>query len=133
MNKLDRLNAATLSKLPQAVAVPSYEPASITAGIVHFGTGNFHRAHQAVYCDALLNEGETNWGITGVSLRSSGMRDNLLPQNFLYTLAILGDTASYRIVGAIKNLIVAPEDPQAVIDAVADNKTQLITTTITEK
>ena len=82
MKKLDRLSTTTLSKLPIGVAVPNYEAASITTGIVHFGTGNFHRAHQAVYCDASLNEGETNWGITGVSLRSSGMRDNLLPPEF---------------------------------------------------
>ena len=134
MNKLDRLNAATLSKLPQTVAVPSYEPASITAGIVHFGTGNFHRAHQAVYCDALLNLGETQWGITGVSLRSSGMRDNLSPQDFLYTQATIGSkTTDYRIIGSLQNILVAPENPQAVIDAVADNNTQLVTTTITEK
>lgn len=133
MNKLDRLNRAALSKLPLGVKSPSYEPASITAGIVHFGIGNFHRAHQAVYCDALLNEGETSWGITGVSMRSSSMRDNLLPQNFLYTQATIGDTTSYRIISAIQNLLVSPEKPQAVIDAVADNKTQLVTTTITEK
>lgn len=134
MNKLDRLSTATLPTLSPGVAVPSYKPASITAGIVHFGVGNFHRSHQAAYCDALLNEGETRWGITGISMRSSGMRDNLSPQDFLYTQATLGHaTTDYRIIGAIQDIVLAPEKPQAVIDAVTKNTTQLVTTTITEK
>ena len=130
---MDRLSTATLSKLLPGVEAPSYARASITAGIVHFGTGNFHRAHQAVYCDALLNEGETAWGIIGVSLRSPSIRDKLARQDFLYTQATLGETTAYRIIGAIQDLLVAPENPQAVIDTVADDKTQLVTTTITEK
>ena len=130
---MNRLSNATLSKLLPGVEAPGYARASITAGIVHFGTGNFHRAHQAVYCDALLNEGETKWGITGISLRSSSMRDNLAPQDYLYTQATLGSTTAFRIIGAIQNLLVAPENPQAVIAAVAHNNTQLVTTTITEK
>ena len=130
---MDRLSSVTLGKLKSGVAVPAYNKASVTVGIIHFGTGNFHRAHQAVYCDALLNTGETRWGITGVSMRSSNMRDKLLPQDFLYTQATLGDKTDYRIIGAIQNLLVAPENPQAVIEAVADAQIQLVTTTITEK
>lgn len=135
---MERLSKATLPRLTTGVESPNYTQASITSAIVHFGTGNFHRAHQAVYCDTLLNQGKTGWGITGVSLRSSGVRDNLAPQNFLYTQATLGDTStggtnSYRIIGAIQNLLVAPKNPLAVIEAVAHNKTQLVTTTITEK
>jgi fructuronate reductase len=135
---MDRLSTATLSKLRPSVDVSDYKQASITAGIVHFGIGNFHRAHQAVYCDDLLNKGETEWGITGVSLRSAGVRDNLSPQDCLYTVATLfgtkeGDKATYRIIAAIQNLLVAAENPQSVIDAVARDQTQLITITITEK
>ena len=130
---MERLSKTTLSKLMPGVEVPSYAQASITAGIVHFGTDNFHRAHQAIYCDALLNEGETRWGITGVSLRSSDVRDKLSPQDFLYTQATLGDATSYRIIGAIQSILVAPENPKIVIDTVAHDKTQLVTTTITEK
>ena len=140
---MNRLSRATLSELIPGVEAPSYTQATITSGIVHFGTGNFHRAHQAVYCDALLNEGETEWGITGVSLRSPSMRDKLAPQDFLYTQATLYDTkpgdatsgevTTYRIIGAIQKVLVAPEDPQAVIEAVSHNQTQLVTTTITEK
>ncbi|MFT6898992.1 MAG: fructuronate reductase [Paraglaciecola sp.] len=131
--KLERLSIAALHKLTHAIETPGYQPASVTTGIVHFGVGNFHRAHQAVYCDTLLKQGETKWGITGVSLRSPGMRDNLAPQDYLYTLVTLGEATSYRIIGAMQKLLVAPEDPQSVIDAVAHNQTQLVTTTITEK
>ncbi|GAC35207.1 mannitol dehydrogenase family protein [Paraglaciecola polaris] len=131
--KIEQLNTASLRKLKPVIDKPKYALTSVSCGVVHFGTGNFHRAHQAVYCDTLLNKGETNWGITGISLRSPVMRDNLAPQNYLYTLAILGETTSYRVIGAIQNLLVGPEDPQSVIDVVAHGGTQLVTTTITEK
>ena len=130
---MNRLNIQTLSKLPAGIDVPNYSQASITSAIVHFGAGNFHRAHQAVYCDALLNQAETRWGIIGVSLRSPKVRDDLAPQDFLYTQATLGNNTTYRIIGAIQSVLVAQENPQAVIDVIAHNNTQLVTTTITEK
>lgn len=130
---MKQLSTANLAQVPCSVEVPGYDRASVSVGIVHFGAGNFHRAHQAVYCDALLAQGETQWGITGISLRSPTMRDKLAPQNGLYTLATLGEQTTYRVVGAIQNLLVAPENPQAVIDLLARNQTQLVTTTITEK
>lgn len=119
--------------LPKHVQRYEYNPHSITSGIVHFGIGNFHRAHQAVYCDDLLNRGDTQWGITGISLRSSNMRDALKPQDYLYTLATLGETTEYRIIGAIKDVLVAPESPSDVIHLIASPFTQLISSTITEK
>lgn len=136
--KLERLKVTSLNKIGSAIQTPEYicsdGTSIVTPKIVHFGAGNFHRAHQAVYCDTLLNQGETQWGITGVSLRSSTMRDNLAPQGNLYTLAILGEQeTSYRIIGAIQNLLVAPENPKSVIDILANKQTQLVTTTITEK
>lgn len=131
--KIDQLNRASLAKLKAVIETPAYEPALISSGIVHFGVGNFHRAHQAVYCDSLLNQGETRWGITGISLRSPTMRDNIASQDCLYTLVTLGESTSYRIVAAIQTLLVGPENPQAVIDTVADDQTQVVTTTITEK
>ncbi|NHN35791.1 mannitol dehydrogenase family protein [Pseudomaricurvus alcaniphilus] len=130
---MNRLNETTLPQLASDVQLPGYDRSLISAGIVHFGAGNFHRAHQAVYCDTLLNQGENSWGIIGVSLRSPAVRDSLVPQDCLYTQATLGETTSYRVIAAIKGLLVAPENPQAVIDAVAGDRTQLVTTTITEK
>lgn len=131
---MKRLNNINLAQNKSAkIKLPSYDRGAIECGIVHFGVGNFHRAHQAVYCDDLLCQGETQWGITGVSLRSPTIRDALAPQDFLYTQATLGEKAEYRIIGSIKDILVAPENPAAVIDAVACNKTKVVTATITEK
>jgi len=127
---MTRLSA---SNLPENITHFRYDRDAITTGIVHFGVGNFHRAHQAVYVDDLLNEGATQWGISGVSLRSSSMKEALAPQDYLYTLATLSEANEYRIIGALKNILVAPEQPQAIIDIIAAPTTKLVSSTITEK
>lgn len=127
------MSRLSVANLPEGVELPRYDRDVVTTGIVHFGIGNFHRAHQAVYVDELLNQGETQWGITGVSLRSSSMKEALEPQDYLYTLAILGETTDYRVIGSIQNVLVAPETPQAIIDLLAEPSIQLISSTITEK
>jgi len=119
--------------LPDNIRQFSYDRSAIKAGIVHFGLGNFHRAHQAVYVEDLLEQGETEWGITGISLRSAAMKADLEPQDYLYTLAVLGETTEYRVIGAIKNVIIAPNNPQAVIDLIASSDTHVASSTITEK
>ena len=127
------LSAETLGSLPKTVIVPNYSVNDVKASILHFGVGNFHRAHQAVYVDNLMCKGIKNLGIIGVSLRSSKMRDKLIQQDYLYTVATLNTPTTYRVIGSIKNILVAPEDPQRVISQVADESITLITTTITEK
>ena len=119
--------------LPKDTQTFSYDRDAVNIGIVHFGIGNFHRAHQAVYIEELLENGESQWGIAGVSLRSSSMKDALRPQDYIYTLAILGEQSSYRVIGAIKDIIVAPDAPKTVIDLLAKPDTQLVSSTITEK
>ncbi len=121
------------SNLPENIRHYHYDRNAMTTGIVHFGIGNFHRAHQAIYVDDLLNDGATQWGITGVSLRSSSMKDALAPQDYLYTLVTLSDVTECRIMGPLKNIIVAPDQPQAVIDIIAAPTTKLVSSTITEK
>lgn len=130
---MQRLNQASLATLPANITAPKYAPVTVSSGILHFGVGNFHRAHQAMYCDALLNKGELKWGITGISMRSPDMRDHLAAQDYLYTQATLGEQTQYQVVGALQHILVAPEDPQAVISEVANSNIQLITMTITEK
>ncbi len=127
------MSQLSVNNLPEDISSFEYDRKAVTSAILHFGIGNFHRAHQAVYCDDLLNRGDTNWGITGVSLRSSSLRDALAPQDYIYTLAILGESTEYRIIGAIQDVLVAPDDPNAVIALVAHRSTQLISSTITEK
>lgn len=130
----DRLSDKTLRSLPGNVSVPAYDRVGIAPGIVHLGVGAFHRAHQAAYVDACLADGESDWGIVGVSLRSPDTRDALKPQDGLYTLAIRDSAGEQlEVVGSILSLLVAPEDPGAVLAALTDPRTRIVTLTITEK
>ncbi|OBQ94323.1 mannitol dehydrogenase family protein [Mesorhizobium sp. AA23] len=129
-----RLSNASIAQLPGAIAVPRYDRGAVTPGIVHLGVGAFHRAHQAAYVDAVLADGDTGWGIIGVSLRSPDTRDALSPQDGLYTLAVRESAGEQlQIIGSIVSLLVAPEDPDAVLTALTDPRTRIVTLTITEK
>ena len=129
-----RLSNATLQYLPNDIARPRYLRSTVRTGIVHLGLGAFHRAHQAVFTDDCLNAGETGWGIAAASLRSPETRDALAPQDGLYTLA-LRDSANQalRVVGAIGQTFVAPEDPAALLAAMADPAVRIVSLTVTEK
>lgn len=123
-----------LTALPGKVAGPDYDRAALTTGIVHLGIGAFHRAHMADYVDRILTAGDRRWGITGVSLRSAGVRDQLAPQDGLYTLVVRdGDGDRLRVIGAVRNVLVAPDDPAAVIAAMAAADVRIISLTVTEK
>ena len=128
-----RLGPWILSSQTPALRLPDYDRAKVTTGIVHLGLGAFHRAHQAVYTDSLLAE-DPRWGIAGVSLRASDTRDALEPQGALYTL-VEKDAAETRcrVIGGIVETLVAPEDPQRVVEKLAAPSTRIVTLTITEK
>ncbi|MEH6726135.1 MAG: mannitol dehydrogenase family protein, partial [Hyphomicrobiales bacterium] len=102
--------------------------------ILHLGPGNFHRAHQAWYTHHAIARGGEAWTITGVSLKSSTARDSLAPQDFDYTLVInsVSDT-DYQRISVIDQILVGPENPQAVIDLIADPDTAIVSLTVTEK
>lgn len=130
----ERLSAATLTRLPADVQRPAYDRAAVTPGIVHLGIGAFHRAHQAVLIDDCLGRGETGWGIIAASLRSPETRDLLAPQDALYTYCERdGETERLRVIGAILEVLVAPEDPAALIDRLCDPRVRIVTLTVTEK
>jgi fructuronate reductase len=137
---LPRLHPGTLDRLPADVARPRFDRAALRAGIVHLGLGAFHRGHLAAVNDAALAAGDRRWGIVGVSLRSPGTRDALRPQAGLYTLA-LRDTdpadgaprEALQVVGGLLDILVAPEDPGAVLDRVAHPDTRIVSLTVTEK
>jgi fructuronate reductase len=129
-----RLSRTALTHLPPEVVRPAYERADVRTGIVHLGIGAFHRAHMADYIDQVLASGDLRWGITGVSLRSPGVRDQLGPQDGLYTLVQRdGNGDSLRIIGAVDGVLVAAEDPAAVIAAMAHPDVRIISLTVTEK
>lgn len=104
-------------------------------GIVHFGPGAFFRAFNAVFTDQVMAEtGDTTWGICAISLRSATFRDQLVPQGGVYTSVSLAPAgAEYRQIGAIAQVLVAPEDPGAVLAAMTDPAVKIVSLTITEK
>lgn len=121
----------------EGVDVPGYDRAGVRAGIVHIGVGGFHRAHLAMYVDALLTAGEArDWGICGVGVLPSDdrMRDVLRAQDGLYTLVRkeADGSLSPRVVGSLVDYLYAPDDPQAVIERIADPATRIVSLTITE-
>jgi fructuronate reductase len=129
-----RLSQATHGVLAAHVARPDYDWQAQRSGIVHFGIGAFTRAHQAAYTDAAMAAGERDWRITGVSLRSGDVAAQLNPQGGLYSLTErAGHAARTRLIGAVARVIVAPEDPEAVIAAVAHPDTRIVSFTVTEK
>lgn len=112
--------------------MPGYDRRHARIGIVHFGPGAFHRAHQASYVDTLLHA-DPRWAISAVALRSSAVRDALAPQECLYTLAELGELRRVRILGSIREVLAASETPQAVFKRLMAPETRLVTLTVTEK
>ena len=123
-----------LQKLSPNVRKPAYDPRMLSAGVVHIGLGAFHRAHQAPLFDSLAAGGDLRWGVVGASLRSPAVRDALLPQDGLYSVAVEeGDRSSISIIGAILDVIVAHEDSRRLVEAIAAPAIHLVTVTVTEK
>ncbi|MDF2824008.1 MAG: mannitol-phosphate/altronate dehydrogenase [Mycobacterium sp.] len=130
-----KLNKQTLPEL--TVAKPTYDRDGITVGIVHFGVGGFHRAHQAAYLDQLLQQGQAReWGICGVGVLPNDrrMKDALDAQDGLYTLILVNPDGSrdVRVIGSIVDYRYAPDDPEAVIELLAAPSTRIVSLTITE-
>ncbi|MBT9551094.1 MAG: mannitol dehydrogenase family protein [Hydrogenophaga sp.] len=136
---MNRLNDHTVGALPTAVMRPAYDRAALKTGIVHLGLGAFMRAHMAAVTEAAIAAGDLRWGIVGVSLRQPDTRDALQPQDGLYTLAIRDADAQgqprqrLQVIGAVRSLLVAPENPGAVLDAIAAADTRIVSLTVTEK
>jgi fructuronate reductase len=130
----ERLSAATLPMLPADVRRPSYDRGALKAGVVHMGLGAFHRAHQAPIFETFAERGDLRWGIIAASLRSAGVREALLPQDWLYSLAVECDAdRTTSVIGALRGVIVAPEDPRRLVEAIASDQTHIVTVTVTEK
>ncbi|MDX9861881.1 MAG: mannitol dehydrogenase family protein [Rhodospirillales bacterium] len=131
---MKRLNTDLLASLPAGVAVPAYDRKALNVGIVHLGIGAFHRAHQAVYTDDVLARGATEWGICSVDLLGPDVRDRLAPQDGLYSVASLsGDGMNVRVVGSIAEILVGPEDPEALLKRMCDPAVRIVSITVTEK
>lgn len=131
---MTRLSTTTLAALPRAIERPGYDRAALRTGVVHFGIGAFHRAHQAAYFDNAARLGDLRWGVRGVSLRSADVAEQMNPQDGLYSLVVRdGADERVRVLGAVRDVLVAPHDPAAVTEALAAPDTHIVTLTITEK
>ncbi|MFU8851797.1 mannitol dehydrogenase family protein [Micromonospora sp. SL1-18] len=133
-----RLRLDALDRLAgpgRAWAGPAVDPRALRVGIVHLGIGAFHRAHQAVFTElAAAATGRDDWGITGVTQRSASVREQLMPQDGLYTVLERGaDVASLRVVGSVREVVFGGGEPAAVVDRIADPAVRLVTLTVTEK
>ena len=137
MSQAVSLSEVHLDGLPAGVGRPGYDRGSVTPGIVHFGVGGFHRAHQAMYLDALMNRGEAlDWGLVGIGTMpgDARMRDAMAPQACLYTLVVKHPDGQLepRVIGAMVQYLFAPDDPDAVLDRLTDPATRIVSLTITE-
>jgi mannitol 2-dehydrogenase len=137
MQQLYKLNSKNLPHIPREATLPAYDRSVIKTGIVHIGVGAFHRAHQAVYTDMLLQDpGNKGWGICGIGLLESDRKiiDQLVQQDGLYSVMITGPDGilTARVIGSLIECLYAPDDPQVVIEKMADPDVKIITLTITE-
>jgi mannitol 2-dehydrogenase len=130
-----RLSLANLAEISAKATVPAYRREDIKAGILHFGVGNFHRAHMAVYLHELFNQGrDLDWGIIGAGVMASDqkMRDTLKAQDFLTTVVEQDISRSAATVtGPMLDVITAP-DFDRIIARLADPSIRIVSMTITE-
>jgi fructuronate reductase len=112
------------------VRLPAYDRAATRAGVVHFGPGAFHRAHQAWYFDRMLAS-RPDMAVCAVSLRSPDVRDALTPQDGLYALVEKEADPTVQVIGSVREVLVAPEDPARVFRRLLEAR--YVTATVTEK
>ena len=134
---MPQLRTATLTSLDGSLPVPSYDRTQVQTGIVHLGVGAFHRSHQAMYVDRLLEQGQAqDWGICGVGVLPSdrGMAEVMAAQDCLYTLVVKHPDGAMepRVVGSIVEYLLAPDDPEAVVEKMAAETTRIVSLTVTE-
>jgi mannitol 2-dehydrogenase len=130
-----KLSLATLDAIGGRAALPTYRREDIRPGILHFGVGNFHRAHMAIYLHELFNAGRNlDWGIIGAGVMPSDqrMRDTLKAQDFLTTVVEQDvDRSAATVTGPMLDVITAP-DFDRIIETLATPDIRIVSLTITE-
>lgn len=132
-----QLNRANLARLRPPVQVPRFDPARVTAGIVHLGLGGFHRAHMARYTHNLMEKraDALGWGIVGAGLMEADrrMQESLTPQDNLYTLVERSLTdETVTVVGSLADVIFAGKTSAALLDAIGRPEIRIVSLTVTE-
>ncbi|MBN9075679.1 MAG: mannitol dehydrogenase [Rhizobiales bacterium 65-79] len=130
-----KLSARALNNLPTNVAVPTYRRADLSPGILHFGVGNFHRAHLQIFLDRLMNAGrDRDWAIVGAGVTpyDIGMRDALAGQDWLTTVVEQSaEKSSARVTGVMTGFV-PPMDGRAIVARLADPAIRIVSLTVTE-
>src|SRR6476469_5028945 len=124
-----KLSAAALARLPAGAAAPKYQRSDLRAGIVHFGVGNFHRAHQAVYLDDLFNLGDSlDWALIGAGVLPSdeAMRGKLASQDYLTTVVEQESDRNVARVTAPMVDFVSPSDKARLRRVLADPTIRIV-------
>lgn len=124
------------AQLPENVLMPQYDRQQLKTRIVHFGFGAFHRAHQALLTDRVLNAQGGDWGICEISLFSGDrLMSQLREQDHLYTVLEKGAHGNQSIViGAVKECLNAKLDSMAaIIEKFCEPQVAIVSLTITEK
>lgn len=129
------LTTETLGTLE--VPVPTYDRSGLRVGIVHIGVGGFHRAHQAMYLDRLMEDGRAHdWAICGVGVLEGDRRmaEVTAAQDGLYTLVLKhpDGTREPRVIGSMTEYLLAPDDPEAVLARMTDPAVRIVGLTVTE-
>ncbi|WP_397475073.1 mannitol dehydrogenase family protein [Pusillimonas sp.] len=131
---MERLSSATLNTVPDHIVRPVYARQDMSVRIVHLGAGAFHRSHQAVYTDDIMQAGDELWGILSVSLRNPAITHALGPQDNLYTLLVRNHhQIDARIIGSIARTAYLLDERDTVLNALTSPQTQIVTLTITQR
>lgn len=134
--QLIKLRNSTLEMLPAGIKRPNYDRVELTAGIIHVGLGNFHRAHQAWYLHRLMNRGLAyDWAIIGAGVRAgdADMRARLLAQDCLTTLIELDPSSiSAEVIGSMIDYLPVTDDNAPLIAEMSKSSTRIVSLTVTE-
>lgn len=131
---MERLNLANLARVPER-ARPLQDPRDLSVGLVHLGIGAFHRGHQAIYTEKAMSlEGAANWGICGVTQRSTAVAEALVPQDCLYSVTMSSPAGTdFRVAGAVREVIFARGQAGELTERISAPATAVVTLTVTEK
>ncbi|MFN3673207.1 MAG: mannitol dehydrogenase family protein [Bosea sp. (in: a-proteobacteria)] len=131
---MTRLSNQALGSLPESVRRPAYDRTTLVPGIVHLGLGAFARAHLCEYTDDALERSFGPWGVVGASLQRPDQRDRLAPQDGLYAfLKRAPEGPQLRLIGCVREVLVGPENPAALVARLAAPTTRIVSLTVTEK
>lgn len=135
-SKLIPLRNDQLPQLPEQVARPLYDRASLTPGILHIGLGNFHRGHQAWYLHRLMQKGLAHdWAIVGAGVRAfdEAQRQKMAAQDYLTTLIELDPSGqSVEVTGSMIDYVPIEEGNGPLIARMSQPDIRIVSTTVTE-